>query len=129
MARIDWVKARLVAWGAWRARREDFGLGFPSVNILLSNGRSTVRETIIPAAEVEAAETDRAVQALKLNKSHLYLTLELIYVKNTGIKRAADVMRRAESTIKAQLDQADAELARWFDAEREHKESKKSFTP
>jgi len=117
MARIEWVKSRLVAWGAWKARREDSGLGFQRVNILLSMGGSGAggyRETVVPINEIEAAETDRAVESLLLVKSHLYLTLQLIYVRNTGIRLAAQRLRRAESTVKAQLDQADAELAVWF---------------
>lgn len=132
MARIDWVSTRLAIWGAWKARREDSGLGYPRTNILLSmggGGAGGYRETVVPINELEAAETDRAVESLKLVKSHLYLTLQHIYVGNTGIKLCAQRMGRAESTIKAQLEQADAEIARWFDAKREAAEAKRSFTP
>ena len=132
MARIDWVSTRLAIWGAWKARREDSGLGYPRTNILLSmggGGAGGYRETVVPINELEAAETDRAVESLKLVKSHLYLTLQYIYVRNTGIRLCAQRMGRAESTIKAQLEQADAEIARWFDAKREAAEAKRSFTP
>ena len=135
MARIEWIKFRLVAWGVWKVRREDSGLGFPRANILLSmggGGAGGYRETVVPINEIEAAETDRAVESLRLVKSHLYLTLQLIYVRNTGIKLAAHRMQRAESTIKANLDQADAELATWFDTrrvERERRAQQRSFTP
>lgn len=132
MARIDWVSTRLAIWGAWKARREDSGLGYPRTNILLSmggGGAGGYRETVVPINELEAAETDRAVESLKLVKSHLYLTLQYIYVGNTGIRLCAQRMRRAESTIKAQLEQADAEIARWFDAKREAADAKRSFTP
>lgn len=132
MARIDWVSTKLAIWGAWKARREDSGLGYPRTNILLSmggGGAGGYRETVVPINELEAAETDRAVESLKLVKSHLYLTLQYIYVGNTGIRLCAQRMRRAESTIKAQLEQADAEIARWFDAKREAAEAKRSFTP
>ena len=132
MARIDWVSTRLAIWGAWKARREDSGLGYPRTNILLSmggGGAGGYRETVVPINELEAAETDRAVESLKLVKSHLYLTQQHIYVGNTGIRLCAQRMGRAESTIKAQLEQADAEIARWFDAKREAAEAKRSFTP
>ncbi|MEN9903690.1 MAG: hypothetical protein RLZZ555_255 [Pseudomonadota bacterium] len=132
MARIEWVSSRLAIWGAWKARREDAGLGFARVNILLSlggGGQGGYRESSVPINELEAAETDRAVESLKLVKSHLYLTLQYIYVRNTGIRLAAQRMQRAESTIKAQLEQADAEIARWFEARREQAEAKRSFTP
>ena len=133
MARIEWVKERLVIWGAWKARREDSGLGLPRINILLSmggGGAGGYREAVVPINELEAAETDRAVESLKLVKSHLYLTLQYIYVRNTGIRLCAQRMGRAESTIKAQLEQADAEIARWYEVRREQAEaSKRSFTP
>ncbi len=132
MARIEWVKDRLVVWGGWKARRENSGLGFPSANILLSmggSGASGYRETVVPVNEIEAAETNWAVESLLLVKSHLYLTLQLIYVQNTGIRLAAQRLQRAESTVKAQLEQADAELAAWFEARRAGREQRAgSFT-
>ena len=74
---------------------------------------------MIPINDVDAAETDRAVSSLRLVKSHLYLTLHHIYVDGWGIKRTAVVMRKAESTVKANLDQADHALAAWYQAQRE----------
>lgn len=129
MARVDWIKTRLAVWGAWRARREDSGLGYPKVNVLLAmggGGSAGYRETVVPINEIEAAETDRAVESLRLVKSHLYLTLQLIYVQNTGITLAARKMGRGESTVKAQLEQADHELVKWFDAKREAQDKKRS---
>lgn len=127
MARIDWVKTRLAMWGAWRARREDSGLGYPKVNILLSmggGGSGGYRETQVPINDIEAAETDRAVESLRLVKSHLYLTLQYIYVRNSGITLAAQRMGKAPSTIKANLEQADHELVKWFDDQRQAKEKR-----
>lgn len=134
MARIEHIHRRLLTWGAWRARREDAGLGFPKVNILLSmggGGAGGYRETVVPLNEIEAAETDRAVESLKLAKSHLYLTLHYIYIRNTGVTGTARKMGRSRSTINAQLDQADVEVARWLDDRREQREAaaKRSFTP
>jgi len=134
MARLDHIHRRLVLWGAWRARREDAGLGFPKVNILLSmggGGAAGYRETVVPLDEIEAAETDRAVESLRLVKSHLYLTLHYVYIKNKGVTGTARAMARSRAAIHAQLDQADVEIQRWLEDLREQRDqaSKKSFTP
>ena len=134
MARLDQIHRRLVVWGAWRARREDAGLGFPKVNILLSmggGGAGGYRETVVPLDEIEAAETDRAVESLRLVKSHLYLTLHCIYIRNMGVTATARRMARSRAAVSAQLDQADVEILRWLEARREQRDqaTKKSFTP
>jgi hypothetical protein len=129
MARIEWINAKLKVWGAWKVRREDLALGYPKVNILLSmggGGSSGYRDTPMHIDEIDAAQTDRAVEALRLVKSHLYLTLQYIYVQNKGVSRTAAAMGRSRAAIHAQLDQADIELARWFDDARTP--AKKGFT-
>lgn len=134
MARLDHIHRRLIRWGAWRARREDYGLGFSKVNILLSlggGGAGGYREAVIPTDELEAAEIDRAVESLKLVKSHLYLTLHYIYIKNQGVTGTARAMARSRAAINAQLDQADVEIHRWLEDLRKQRVSaeKRSFTP
>lgn len=124
MARIDWVKRRLENWAQWRAKMEGSGLGYSSTSVLLSIPGESAFETWLPVLEIEAEETHRAVESLKVGKGHLYMTLHLIYLKNAGVKRAALLMHRAESTIKAQLDQADLELRNWFDYQAELKKKK-----
>jgi len=114
MARIDWVKRRLDNWASWRVKADSLGLGYASSSILLAIPSGGSRESAIPILETEAEETNRAVESLKLGKGHLYRTLELVYLKNTPIREVARKMHRAESTIKAQLDQADHALAEWF---------------
>jgi hypothetical protein len=42
------------------------------------------------------------------------MTLYLIYIEGAGIRGAARYMCKAESTIKANLDQADHALSQWF---------------
>ena len=63
---------------------------------------------------MDASLTDDAVQALRWGRPHLYLTLTHIYVDDWDIKRTARALCKAESTIKAHLEQADAALALWF---------------
>ncbi len=131
MARIEHIHLRLVKWGAWKVRRADTGLGYPRVNILLSmgcGGASGYREVIVPIDEAEAAETDRAVESLRLVKSHLYLTLQLVYVRNIGVTAAARHMQRSRASVHAQLEQADAEVAAWLEAKRAERRER-GFTP
>jgi len=122
MARIDWVQQRLRNWGLWKVKSNATGLGYASSSVLLAVPSGGYRESPIPIIEVEAELTDRAVESLRLRQGHLHLTLHLVYVQNTGIKRAARLMHRADSTIKAQLEQADQALANWF---TEHDEARR----
>lgn len=127
MARLEHIKQRLNNWALWKARQNDGGLGYHSTNILAVEvwGRGSYNGMTIPHIEQDAEQTDRAVQALKLGKGHLFVTLDCIYLKDLGVKQTARRMQRAESTIKAQLEQADHAIAAWLDAEAEAKERRR----
>lgn len=117
MARIEYVKRRLENWALWRARMNDGGLGFKDRNPLAAWAedvwsRTSYHGASIPHFDEDAEETDQAVQALKLGKGHLYVTLDFYYLKDLGVNECARRMQRAVSTVHAQLDQAD----RWIDA-------------
>ena len=123
MARIECVKHRLDNWALWKARNEGGGLGFSSTTSFLHEvDSSRYREARIPVDEVDAGVTDQAVESLRPDRSHLYETLLLIYLRDSGIKGAARETGRAESTIKAHLDQADQVLAQWF-TERQRRQA------
>lgn len=119
MARIEWIKIRLNNWALWKARESAGGLGFAKQSVLLSEAVDRYRESVLPVDEVDAVTTNAAVESLRQGRGHLYMTLQLIYVKGVGIKEAARQMSRAESTIKANLDQADHALREWFNAKAE----------
>jgi hypothetical protein len=127
MARIEHIKRRLDNWAMWRVRRDSNGLGFASTNILAvwmaSAGEvSKTREVKIPVLHLEAEETDQAVQALRLGKGHLHVTLGYIYLRDLGVQETARRMNRAPSTIHAQLEQADRWIDAWLRAQHEIKE-------
>lgn len=126
------MKRRLENWASWKVRSEASGLGYARSSVLLAIPTGGYREPVIPVDEIDAEVTDRAVESLKLGKGHLHMTLHLVYVRGTGVKGAAKTMRRAESTIKAQLEQADAALAMWFDGRNQKRTDAKNaggFTP
>ena len=139
MARLEHIKRRLDNWALWKARMNDSGLGFHSRSILAVDVwmRGSYNGASIPHFDEDAEETDRAVQALKLGRGHLYVTLDCIYLKDLGVNDTARRMRRAVSTIHAQLEQADRWIDAWLQAEREAKHraraqaeaADKSFTP
>lgn len=114
MARIEWVKQRLDNWALWKAKEDAGGLGFPGQSAFLREDHSGYREAIIPIDDCDASVTNDAVESLKPARAHLYECLRLIYLADTGIRGAAQRLGRAESTIKAQLDQADHALSAWF---------------
>jgi len=126
MARIDWVQRRLENWARWYDRMHSGGLGFASQAAFLTEAVDCDRsnEAHIPVDEVEASVTNDAVEALKLGYGHLHQTLRLYYIKGQGIKQTARTMRRAESTIKAQLAQADGLLAVWFTERKRQQEAR-----
>ena len=136
MARIDWIKHRLDNWALWKVREASGGLGWATQSVLLANRVDESRDSPLPIDEIDAEKTNQAVESLKLGKGHLYVTLQLIYVKGIGVRETAREMSRAESTVKANLDSADHALRDWFnakaeadDAQRRALASKRSFTP
>lgn len=126
MARIEWVKCRLNNWALWKAKEEGGGLGFPGESSFMREANSGYREAIIPIDDCDASVTNDAIESFKPARSHLYDCLYNIYIHDLGIRGAAAASGKAESTIKAQLDQADHALATWF-IERSSKKEK-SFT-
>lgn len=123
MARIEWVKLRLNNWALWKERESRGGLGFATRSVLLCESSSSYRESVIPVDEVDAGVTNSAVEALRPGRVQLWQVLQLIYVQGVGIKEAARRAGRAESTIKAQLEQADHALSAWFGERTERKKS------
>lgn len=133
MARIEWVKQRLLNWAAWKARESRGSLGFYTASAFTKMvvDTSGYRETASTVDDVEAQQTDLAVQSLRSAKPHLHRTVELIYLEDAGIKGAAMQLCRAESTVKAQLEQVDLAIATWLRnkaQERERAEGSGSFT-
>jgi hypothetical protein len=115
MARIEYIRYRLENWARWCARRDAGALGFPTTNVLARMaGKGTRAEAVIPTDHIEAAETNDAVESLKLSRSHLYLVLTLHYAQGRPIHQVAQRMARAESTIKRNLEDADAALQQWL---------------
>lgn len=126
MARIEWVKQRLDNWALWKERESSGGLGFATRSVLLAEPRDGYRESVIPVDEVDAALTNDAVESLKPARVHLHATLHHIYIAGIGIKETARRQAKAESTIKAHLEQADHALSAWFGERAEKKRN--SFT-
>lgn len=127
MARIEWVKHRLENWGRWSMQQEAGALGFPRqstfVRLAPSAGRN---ESSVPISDLDAAEIDDAVMSLKTKKykSHLYLVLTLTYAKGLPRHLVAKKMCKAESTVNANLGDADREIERWLSDKREAQQKK-----
>ena len=130
MARLKRIQRRLENWAIWSSRGAGGGRGFATKSVLASEvwSRGSYNNVPIPVFEEEAAETDKAVSALKLGKGHLFVTIDCIYLKDLGVRATAQRMQRAESTIKAQLEQADHAIAAWLDAKAEEQERRRVAT-
>ena len=127
MARIKHIQRRLENWAIWSSRGAGGGRGFATKSVLASEvwSRGSYNNVPIPVFEEEAAETDKAVSALKLGKGHLFVTIDCIYLQDLGVRATAQRMQRAESTIKAQLEQADHFIDAWLQAKAEEAERKR----
>ena len=130
MARLKRIQRRLENWAIWSSRGASGGLGFATRSVLVSEtwSRGSYNHMLIPVEDQEAWETDQAILALKLSKSHLYVMLVYIYLQDKGIPLTAKLMQRAPSTIKAQLEQADHAIAAWLDAKAEEQERRRVAT-
>lgn len=120
MARIEWVRLRLENWALWKSREQGGGLGFYSQSSFLNEAATDrYRQAHIPVDEVDAAVTDQAVTAMHAARDHLHAVLWSMYVKGSGIKETSRRLGKNESTVHANLAQADAWLAEWFRARAE----------
>lgn len=117
MARIDWVRQRLEVWARWAREREYGALGYPKRSAFLRVGSGAMGSQAL--SDGDASLTDTAVQSLRFTHPHLHKTITCYYVQGLDIKRVAQHMVKAESTIKAHLDAADHALALWFYAREE----------
>lgn len=131
MARIQWIKHRLENWALWKERESRGGLGFYTSSSFTWEvvDTSGYRELLATVDDNDAALTNQAVESLRMTKSHLYVTLQHIYPKNKGIKETARIMGRAESTIKANLEQADHAIRSWFAERSEKQQARIIITP
>lgn len=133
MARIEWVKQRIYNWALWLERGGNGTRGFYTSSSFTWQAVDTsgYRQPSIPVDEVEAAETDLAIQSLRESKPQLLRTIEVIYLEGESIRRAALKLACAESTVKARLEQVDHEIVLWLRNRAEARAKRKtagSFT-
>ena len=118
MARLERIRQRLEEWAIWKTRDEAGARGYATSSVLCSVttvwSRGSYNGQLIPVFEERSAETDLAVESLKLSRSHLYETLRCIYLLELGVPMTAQRMGRAKSTINAQLEQADHAIDQWL---------------
>lgn len=122
MARIEGIKHRLERWAKWCSYREGGSLGYSKINLLARGGvRGTGHGAGGAAADqdVEAAETNDAVESLRFTQSHLHMVLTLYYAKSLPLHEVAKRVCRAESTVKRNLEDADHALQAWLHAKAE----------
>lgn len=114
MARTEWIDQRLQNWARWRLNRGGGMLGFASVNLADPNaGRDGYIEAPIPTSDVEASETEAAVQRLP---SELRRTVIEHYIERGTIDDKLKRLCVAKATHYKRLDQADRLLAEHFTA-------------
>lgn len=116
MARVDWVEDRLQNWARWWLGRRG-ELGYGSTNPLGAGGGGRYREASIPIMDAEASATDEAIG--RLQPAGLGLTVREFYAGAGGIADKAARLCCSEATIYRRIEQAHAQLAEDFRAQRE----------
>lgn len=127
MARLDWVRTRLENWARWCAQRESSALGYPRSTPFAKLGSNGGYGAVVPIMDLDASEIDDAVQSLRLTASHLHKVLILTYAKGLPRNQVALAMRRAESTVNANLCDADRAVARWLEVKKIQHHAKNSL--
>lgn len=132
MARIDRVKQRLDNWAIWKARMLSGGNGWASQNILASAGEADVWNrgsyggAYIPAFDEDAQEIDAAIKSFEATRPHLVQTLDVVYLRDHGIKTAALTLGCAEATVHARLGQADRAIEDWLQDQAKIRDRRKA---
>lgn len=120
MARIEWVKLRLNNWALYKLRDMGGGLGYATQSVLLAERVDRYRESNLNDTidGTDAVLTDRAVESLKMPQPQAYAVIQCYYIGKgeTSVRATARYMGKAESTVSANLDQADQALRLWFTA-------------
>jgi DNA-directed RNA polymerase specialized sigma24 family protein len=115
MARIDWIEQRLQNWTRWRMSRGSGVLGYASVDLTsladADVGRDGYVSASIPTSDVEADETDGAVQRLP---SECKATVEIVYLGQGTFREKAVRLAVGESTVHARIGRAHRLLADHF---------------
>lgn len=102
MARDGEIERRLLSWARWRAGMNQGGLGYARIDpSTIAGDRGGYRESVIPAMDAEAAETDECIQQLD---SVLRRTCEVAYLMGGSRARQAKVLVCGESTLQKRLD-------------------------
>lgn len=119
MARIERIAQRLDNWALWKSRMLSGGTGWATCSVLhdIDGGvynRGSYNGSIIPAFDEDAQEIDAAIKSFASTRPHLSLTLEVVYLRDHGIKTAALTLRCSEATVHARLGQADKAIDDWL---------------
>ncbi len=125
MARIEWVEQRLQNWARWALNRGSGVLGYAGVNLATAAvvTRDPYAEVPIPISDIEASETDDAVQRLP---SELKATVLELYLGVGGIKDKLRRLACAESTLHRRVAQAQRMLADHFTAQDDKRRAERA---
>lgn len=119
MPRRDWIELRLLNWARWRVARGggDQGYAAPRWEGDPQAGRNGYREAVIPISDVEASDTDDAIN--RLHPPGLRLAVVAWYC-GTGVEaEKALALGVAVSTMHKRIVQAHDQLADHFLAQQE----------
>lgn len=126
MARIEWIEQRLQNWARWKLMRGSGALGYAAVNLTgladANAGRDGYITASIPISDVEASETDEAVQRLP---GELRATIETVYVGNGTLNEKLARLCVAKPTLHARVERSHRMLADHFHAAQDKRKAER----
>lgn len=125
MARLEWIEERLQNWARWKLMGGGGEMGYAAVDLSGANaGRNGYVQATVPTSEVEAAETDDAVN--RLNPRGLALSVHEFYVGHGGIADKAARLHCGVSTLHRRIDDAHRQLANHFLAQQDRAKAERA---
>lgn len=112
MARLEWIERRFPNWRRWKLARGSGALGYAAVNLENADmPRDPYADAPIPTSDIEASETDVAIELLPAELK------ETVYVWYLGTRGLAEKLRQlgcAEPTLHARIGKAHMLMAGHF---------------
>jgi hypothetical protein len=126
VARIDWIEQRLLNWARWRLSRGGGMLGYASVDLTgladADAGRDGYISATIPISDVEASETEGAVERLQ---SELKAAVEIVYLGTGTMNEKCARLFIAAQTMKDRIGRAHRVLADHFLAQQDKRKAER----
>lgn len=111
MARNEELERRCQNWARWREGAGGGGLGYGGGGWRVESGSGGYRTATVPTSDVEAEQTNRAIEALQ---SSLRRTVEVYYLGTGTMEERCQQLQISRATIYVRIDRAHEDMSAWL---------------